>query len=190
MTGLADSVKGAAGGLNGGMFDDVEDAAKSAFKGVLFEGMKVSDALRQSFANMLQNKANSLFDSAWSGIWSGITGLFGFANGGAFSNGRLTAFASGGVVTGPTVFPMANGAGLMGEAGPEAIMPLTRMRNGKLGVASGGGAAQQVVIHVQANDYFDARVANISSYGDAQTARMTSRAMPGAINDMQRRGTK
>lgn len=58
-----------------------------------------------------------------------------FAKGGVFSRGReLNKFASGGIVNGPTLFPMAGGStGLMGEAGPEAIVPLTR-RNGKLGV--------------------------------------------------------
>lgn len=61
-----------------------------------------------------------------------LGGFFGFANGGVFQNG-IQKFANGGVVSSPTIFPMANGAGLMGEAGAEAIMPLTR-KNGKLGV--------------------------------------------------------
>jgi hypothetical protein len=61
--------------------------------------------------------------------------MFGFANGGAFSGGGLTPFATGGVVNSPTVFPMSGGrAGLMGEAGPEAIMPLERGPGGRLGV--------------------------------------------------------
>jgi lambda family phage tail tape measure protein len=42
------------------------------------------------------------------------------------------------------MFPMANGMGLMGEAGPEAIMPLKRGKDGKLGVASQGGAGQVI----------------------------------------------
>ena len=57
-----------------------------------------------------------------------------------FRGGRVTPFASGGVVAAPTYFPMAGGTGLMGEAGPEAIMPLTRGADGRLGVAAGGGA--------------------------------------------------
>lgn len=70
----------------------------------------------------------------------------GFANGGVFNRGGLTAFANGGVVSSPTIFPFANGTGLMGEAGPEAIMPLVR-RNGKLGVEGGGNSVQVNVIN-------------------------------------------
>lgn len=67
------------------------------------------------------------------------------ANGNVFSGGNVIPFASGGVVTRPTVFPMANGTGLMGEAGPEAIMPLKRGPDGKLGVAAGGSGGGTVV---------------------------------------------
>lgn len=56
-----------------------------------------------------------------------------FAKGGAFSNG-IQKFASGGVVSSPTLFPMAKGTGLAGEAGPEAILPLKRDNQGNLGV--------------------------------------------------------
>ena len=73
--------------------------------------------------------------------WSGVTQ----AKGGAWSGG-VQMFADGGaftnsVVSKPTAFGMANGkTGVMGEAGDEAIMPLTRTANGKLGVMSVGGA--------------------------------------------------
>lgn len=66
------------------------------------------------------------------------------ANGNAFSGGSVVPFAKGGVVNQPTIFPMANGAGLMGEAGPEAIMPLSRDSRGRLGV-SGGGTVVNVI---------------------------------------------
>lgn len=73
------------------------------------------------------------------GGWLGsLFGGVALAKGGAFVNG-VQAFASGGVVTSPRLFPFAGGAGLMGEAGPEAIMPLRRGRDGKLGVSSDGG---------------------------------------------------
>ena len=62
-------------------------------------------------------------------------------------------FAKGGVVSSPTTFPMRGGTGLMGEAGPEAIMPLTRGADGKLGVRSDGGAqAVNVVMNITTPD--------------------------------------
>jgi phage-related minor tail protein len=54
----------------------------------------------------------------------------------------------GGVVNSPTFFPMANGTGLMGEAGPEAIMPLKRGPDGKLGVSGGGKTVINQTINV------------------------------------------
>lgn len=71
----------------------------------------------------------------------------GSANGNAFFGGNLIPFANGGVVSSPTMFPMARGMGLMGEAGPEAIMPLQRGADGKLGVRAGGGGQGGVVIN-------------------------------------------
>jgi phage-related minor tail protein len=54
-----------------------------------------------------------------------------------FDGGRALAFAAGGVVSRPTTFALANGGwGVMGEAGPEAIMPLARGADGKLGVSA------------------------------------------------------
>lgn len=66
-----------------------------------------------------------------------------FAKGGAFGNGqKITAYARGGIVNRPTLFPMAKGMGLMGEAGPEAVLPLTRTSSGRLGVETVGGGMQ------------------------------------------------
>ncbi len=88
---------------------------------------------------------------------AGIVGMF--ADGGVFSGGsQVTAYAQGGVVDSPTIFPMANGGvGLMGEAGPEAIMPLTRDSSGRLGVRAegaggGGGVSMNVTIINNGND--------------------------------------
>lgn len=73
---------------------------------------------------------------------------FTFADGGVFQNGSVTPFAKGGIVNSPTMFPMSRGMGLMGEAGPEAIMPLRRLGNGRLGVESVGGGTQNVSVTV------------------------------------------
>ena len=63
-------------------------------------------------------------------------GVFG-AKGMVLQRGNLVPFAQGGIVGGPTAFPMSGGrTGIMGEAGPEAVMPLARLPSGKLGVNS------------------------------------------------------
>ena len=87
------------------------------------------------------------------GMESIIGGLMPFANGASFSQGRVTPFAHGGIVNSPTTFPMRGGTGLMGEAGPEAIMPLTRGADGRLGVRTqGGGSPVNVVMNISTND--------------------------------------
>ncbi len=80
-----------------------------------------------------------------------IEGLFKNANGNAFVNGQVQKYAYGGIVKKPTLFPMANGMGLMGEAGAEAILPLRRGSNGKLGVESSGGGSTIINVSVDAS---------------------------------------
>ena len=70
------------------------------------------------------------------------------AKGNAFAGGNVIPFAKGGVVDSPTLFPMANGAGLMGEAGPEAVIPLSRGAGGKLGVNASGMGGGGVTVNV------------------------------------------
>lgn len=129
-------------------------------------------------ADMIRIQARSMLSSATSGLasifnpnyGSGTEGSANFigppsslanANGNAFFGGHVTAFANGGVVSSPTLFPMSTGTGLMGEAGPEAVMPLTRASNGKLGVknlssASGGGTVNITVNNQAGGDGYEA----------------------------------
>ena len=73
--------------------------------------------------------------SAVGGFFGNTIGKLFNANGNAFSHGRVLPFAQGGVVSSPTMFPMAgNRTGIMGEKGAEAIMPLKRTPSGQLGV--------------------------------------------------------
>lgn len=99
--------------------------------------------------------SGSYFPQAMGGAWSG--GVQMFADGGAFTNS---------IVSKPTSFGMANGkTGVMGEAGEEAIMPLTRTSSGKLGVmAMGGGGAGATQINVEVHIDGDG---NASSSADA-----------------------
>ena len=129
---------------------------KRAFDGLAFDGLKLSDALNvlaKSMVNAVYNTALRPVTNALGGtVAAGINGAF--ADGGAFSGGRVRAFAQGGVVSGATTFPMRGGTGLMGEAGPEAIMPLTRGADGKLGVQAqgGGGGVGHVTINISTPD--------------------------------------
>lgn len=79
------------------------------------------------------------------------------AQGNAFSNGNIIPFRSGGVVDQPTIFPMANGGiGLMGEAGEEAVLPLSRTSSGDLGVkAIGGGSVVNIRVENHSNEKVD-----------------------------------
>jgi lambda family phage tail tape measure protein len=84
-----------------------------------------------------------------------FAGFAGMAKGGVLGANGIVPYAKGGVVTRPMLFPFANGGaigtGLMGEAGPEAIMPLSRGANGKLGVLAAGGGTTNVVVNVDAS---------------------------------------
>ncbi|MEH3118292.1 MAG: phage tail tape measure protein [Methylorubrum populi] len=78
-----------------------------------------------------------------------LGGVLGGGLAGALGTGRVRPFAAGGIVAAPTYFPLAGsgGTGLMGEAGPEAILPLRRGSDGRLGVAA-GGAERPVAVTV------------------------------------------
>ena len=130
-----------------GVADTIENELNSAFASVLKGTADLGDALLSFASNVLAKVAQDLFAQQFAGpISEGIKSIFS-ANGNVFDAGGVTAFAKGGVVGGPTVFPFANGIGLMGEAGPEAIMPLSRGADGKLGVIASGGGAPSVTIN-------------------------------------------
>lgn len=146
------------------VFKTAENVVTKAFKGMedaLVEFVKTG---KIGFTDMVDSMASELIRLS---IQKSITGplataaasflpsLFGVsANGNIFNQNGFQKFANGGaftnsIVSSPTIFPFANGTGLMGEAGPEAIMPLQRNSSGKLGViaSGGGGAVTNVIIN-------------------------------------------
>ena len=102
---------------------------------------------------------------------------FGFGNGGAFTEQGVQLFAKGGIVDKPTFFKFANGGslanGILGEAGPEAIMPLKRGADGKLGVVSAGGAPVSVTVNVDAS--------GTSAQGNSDQSKQLGRAVAAAV---------
>lgn len=68
-----------------------------------------------------------------------------------FAKGGIKPFASGGV-SAPSYFPMSGGLGLAGEAGPEAIVPLSRGSDGRLGVAMSGGRPANITVQIMTPD--------------------------------------
>lgn len=170
----------------GSMSRSIGSSLRRAFDGVVFDGMKLSDALQgvaQSMSNAAYNTAlrpvqNALGDA----IVGGVNGLVGavlpFENGGSFAQGRVMPFARGGVVTSPTYFPMRGATGLMGEAGPEAIMPLTRGADGRLGVVASGGGGRPVSV-----------VMNIST-PDADSFRRSKSQVAAEMNRVLSQGAR
>lgn len=95
-----------------------------------------------------QNITGPLFKSL--GTWAS-TLFTASAKGNVFESAGLSAY-SGQIVSQPTLFPFAKGVGLMGEAGPEAILPLSRGSDGKLGVKSGGSSDISIVVNNTISD--------------------------------------
>ena len=112
-----------------------------AFASAIIDGRKLSDVLK-GLALSLSRQALS---AAIKPLGDLLGGLFANANGNVINGGRVQPFAGGGIVNSPVLFPLRGGTGLMGEAGPEAIMPLARGADGKLGVRGGGGATNITV---------------------------------------------
>ena len=113
-----------------------------------------------------------------SAIISPLLGAFGInlksAKGNVIAGGKhVKEYAYGGVVSRPTVFPMKNGLGLMGEAGAEAIMPLKRGSDGRLGVTAQGGGSNTVNVSVNAG--------NTSVQGNNMKAQQLGKMIGNAI---------
>ncbi|MBW2645087.1 MAG: phage tail tape measure protein [Deltaproteobacteria bacterium] len=141
----------------------------STLNDMLWGSETTFEAIAESFAQMVTQMLiqkyliEKMFGKGGGGGWFGITlkavgtalggsKLFS-AKGNAFEGGNLLPFAKGGIVSLPTVFPMAQGAGLMGEDGPEAVMPLKRTSSGDLGVVSNGGGTTIIINAIDSKSF-------------------------------------
>ncbi|KKB80517.1 hypothetical protein VW35_04085 [Devosia soli] len=145
--GLRDELVDVSGELEriGALADGVARSVSNAFRGALTEG--------KSFRSVLRDIAKSFADIALKAAFKPLGTLVGGLVESLFTaaNPAVTPFAKGGVIASPSYFPLGRGMGLAGEAGPEAIMPLTRGPDGRLGVAGGGGGVS-VTFNVTATD--------------------------------------
>ncbi|WOR51563.1 phage tail tape measure protein [Citrobacter freundii] len=192
----ADLVNNAMSGLVGNISDalagnkvDWEDWASSVLQSmqkIILNAMLV-DSLRSasnsgffsSIGGMFGAGAGAASGSTPSGAYnSAASGIKLNAKGGAYASESLSAYSNS-IVSTPTYFAFAKGAGLMGEAGPEAIMPLTRSADGSLGVRMVGrqpAATGNGEIHI--TQHF-----NISGNGDAALQQAMEEAARKGAND-------
>ncbi len=150
-----------------------------SFGAAVREGKQFSDVLRSVALGLASTLSNRLFDQAmksleglaggtFNKVLGGLAGLLPFARGGVVSGQHVVPFAGGGVVAAPTYFPLSGSRlGVMGEAGAEAIMPLARGPDGRLGVraqaprAAAGGV--QLVVNTPDAQSFTRSEAEITA---------------------------
>lgn len=131
----------------------------NAFEGIAVKGKSLGDVLRKLALDLselaikaafkpLEQGVNNLFSSLVSGAATGV------GRGGGFGAAPLVMpFAAGGVIQSPIAFPLGRGiTGIAGERGAEAILPLARGADGRLGVSAGGSSGVNVTFNVVAPD--------------------------------------
>lgn len=157
-------------------------AMTAAFSTSITGGKQFDDVLKTLALRVSSLAVTAAFKPLATSLTSGITNLLsGIGLGGtatasttqANALGAIKPFASGGVIGTPTYFPMMGGGlGLAGEAGPEAIMPLTRGPDGRLGV-SGSGGGNSITVQIATPDLDNFR--RSESYITGQIARAVAR---------------
>lgn len=147
-----------------------------AFDSIAIKGRNVGDVLRTlalRLSDIVLKAALRPLEQGFGNLLSGLmSGGIGFAKGGVVQQGLPVPFAAGGVIQSPIAFPLAGGRmGIAGERGAEAIMPLSRGPDGRLGIAARGGGGTSVTFNVVAQD------AQSFLRSETQVAAMLARAV-------------
>jgi phage-related minor tail protein len=151
-------------------------AMTEAFSQSIIGGRGFDDVLKSLTLRLSDIALKAAFKPIESGLVQGIEQLFKPSI--AASTGAIKPFAAGGVIGTPTYFPLTGGGvGLAGEAGPEAIMPLRRGADGRLGVAAAGGGRANITVNIATPDADSFRRSEI--YLTGQIARAVARGQRG-----------
>ncbi len=137
----------AADGAARGMATALNLGLRRAMDDAVFGAGKLSDVLRSFAMGAARDGLRAATEPLRQAVAGGVGDLATRAVSGLA--GGVRAFAKGGVVDGATLFGAGGGLGVMGEAGPEAILPLSRGADGRLGVR---GGATQVTLNVSTPD--------------------------------------
>lgn len=152
-----------------------------AFSQSIIGGRGLDDVLKSLTLRLSDFALKAALKPVETMLTRGFQGLLnGFGNGSnvAAAGGAIKPFAAGGVIGTPTYFPLTGGGvGLAGEAGPEAIMPLRRGADGRLGVAASGGAQANITVNIATPDADSFRRSEI--YLTGQIARAVARGHRG-----------
>lgn len=151
MRGIEERTRGLTGSANGFARAITSAFAQGAIGAKSFDSTLKSLALRLSSLslNLALKPLTSSLSKGLEQVFGGLAGSLGGSGGG----GAVQPFAKGGVIANPSFFPLgARGLGLAGEAGPEAIMPLARGPDGRLGVAASGAGAPSVTVNIATPD--------------------------------------
>ena len=129
--------------------DRVASTLTNAFARAVTSGQSFDKTLQSVLSNLTKMSLNAGLQPLQQGLSALVSSAFGSGGGGV----PVTPFAQGGVVAQPTFFASGGGLGLMGERGAEAIMPLARGPDGRLGVAGGAGNGPvNVTVNIAASD--------------------------------------
>ncbi|CAI2515670.1 Phage-related minor tail protein [Serratia ficaria] len=192
-----------------GLVDTTRERTTNMLTGLLTGTQTFKDSMVGLFSSLTQSIVQNLIDmaaralltktilssfmsfgggAAGAGNNPGTVPMFANAKGGVYSSPSLSSY-SGQVVSQPTMFAFAKGAGLMGEAGPEAIMPLKRGADGSLGVQANGATGNQTMINVditinpdgssqvQATSGFESAGNDIANYIDQRFRVLLNKSM-------------
>lgn len=132
-------------------------ALSQSFVDLAIRGRSLGDVLRSLALRLSEIALKAAFkpltDAIGASLAGAIGGGLGFAHGGVIRQGLPVPFAQGGVIASPVAFPLAgNRVGVAGERGPEAILPLARGPDGRLGVRAEGRGAVNVTFNVSTPD--------------------------------------